>query len=107
MFRFFVHYGIHFIVPILIGLYFFKEHRLRIILILLSGILIDVDHFLANPIFDSNRCSIDFHPLHSYWAIAVYVSLLPFRKMRIVGIALLIHILADVVDCAMLILQSK
>jgi hypothetical protein len=107
MLRFFVHYGIHFIVPFLIGFYFFKEHRLRIILILLSGILIDVDHFIASPIFDTNRCSIDFHPFHSYWAIGVYVLLMSFRKTRIVGIALLIHILADAVDCGMLILQTK
>ncbi|HZJ18970.1 MAG TPA: DUF6122 family protein, partial [Pricia sp.] len=58
MFRFIVHYGIHFLVPIAIGLLFFKEHRLKVILLLLTGIVIDVDHLWADPIFDPERCSI-------------------------------------------------
>ena len=107
MLQFILHYGIHFIVPIAIGFIFFKTHRFTIILILLSGILIDLDHIFAEPLFDPNRCSINFHPLHTYWAIAVY-SILPFfKKTRIIGIALLIHILADATDCGMLFLQSK
>ena len=80
MLRFLIHYGIHFLVPIAIGFLFFKENRTRIILILLAGILIDVDHLLAHPIFDPDRCSIDFHPLHSYWAIAIYFILLFLEK---------------------------
>ena len=99
MLRFFLHYGIHFLLPVIIGLLFFKENRLKIILILLAGILIDLDHLLATPIFDPNRCSIGFHPLHSYWAIVFYVLLLGWKKTRIIGLALLIHILADLVDC--------
>ena len=99
MIRFFFHYGIHFLVPIAVGLLFYKGNHKRAILILLSAIIIDVDHLLANPIFDPSRCSIDFHPLHSYWAIAIYVVLLVFKSSRIFGVALLIHILADLVDC--------
>ncbi|WP_222942473.1 DUF6122 family protein [Arenibacter arenosicollis] len=99
MLRFCVHYGIHFLLPIIIGLYFYKEHRLQIILILLAGILIDLDHLWANPIFDPNRCSINFHLLHTYWAIAGYFLLLFFQKTRVFGIAFLIHILADTADC--------
>ena len=37
--------------------------------------LIDLDHLLATPIFDPARCSIGFHPLHSYYAIGVYFIL--------------------------------
>ncbi|SDE59276.1 hypothetical protein SAMN05421636_10648 [Pricia antarctica] len=99
MFRFIVHYGIHFVVPIAIGLFFFKQRRLKVTLILLAGILIDVDHLLADPIFDPERCSIGFHPLHSYCAIAVYFGFLFFKKTWILGLALLIHIFADVMDC--------
>lgn len=99
MFRFFVHYGIHFLLPIAIGLLFFKQHRLKVILILWAAILIDVDHLWADPIFDPERCSIGFHPLHRYWAISVYFGLLFFKKTWIFGLALLIHILADVIDC--------
>lgn len=107
MIRFLIHYGIHFVVPIAVGFLFFKEHQKRAIIILLAAILIDVDHFLANPIFDPNRCSIDFHPLHSYWAIGIYFGFLFFKKYRIFGIALLIHILADLVDCYLIGTQFK
>lgn len=99
MLRFFLHYGIHIIVPIAIGFFFFKEHRWRVILILLAGFIIDIDHLLANPIFDPNRCSINFHPLHSYVAIGIYVGLLFFKKTRLLGIAFVIHIVADLTDC--------
>ncbi len=107
MLRIFLHYGIHLIVPIFVALYFFKEQSVKIAIILLLGILIDVDHLLATPIFDPNRCSINFHPLHSYWAIFIYTSFLFFKKTRILGIALMIHILADTVDCGMLFLQAE
>ncbi|MEP0213723.1 MAG: DUF6122 family protein [Cellulophaga sp.] len=99
MLRFCLHYGIHFIVPILIGYFFYKEQRSRAIIILLAAILIDLDHLLATPIFEANRCSINFHPLHTYWAMVVYIGLLFFKKTRIFGIALLLHMLADIVDC--------
>ncbi|MBD0778747.1 hypothetical protein HPE56_13170 [Maribacter sp. ANRC-HE7] len=107
MLRFLLHYGIHFVVPIFVALYFFKGQSLKVAIILLLGIIIDVDHLFANPIFDPNRCSIGFHPLHSYLAILVYITFLFFRKTRIIGIALMIHILADTVDCIMLFLQSE
>ncbi|ADY28088.1 hypothetical protein IZU89_01295 [Cellulophaga lytica] len=99
MLRFCLHYGIHFIAPIVIGYFFYKEQRLRAIIILLAAILIDLDHLLATPIFEANRCSINFHPLHTYWAMGIYISLLFFKKTRIFGIALLLHMLADFVDC--------
>ena len=94
-----LHYGIHFLLPFAIGFLAFRENQWKVVAILLSGILIDVDHLLVTPIFDPNRCSIDFHPLHSYWAIGVYVMLLIPSRTRIWGLALLIHILADGVDC--------
>jgi hypothetical protein len=61
--------------------------------------LVDLDHLLANPIFDPNRCSIGFHFLHSYYAILIYVTLLLFPKSRIVAIGLLLHMLTDYLDC--------
>jgi len=94
-----LHYGIHFLVPIAVGLLFYRKNRGMSVLILLSGILIDMDHFLSTPVFDPNRCSIGFHPLHSYWAIGVYFLMLIPKKTRIFGLALMIHIVADMVDC--------
>ncbi len=68
-------------------------------IIMLSGLWIDLDHFLADPIFDPGRCSINFHPLHSYYAIIIYVTLSLFKKTRLLGLGLVIHIIADTLDC--------
>jgi len=62
-------------------------------------LLIDIDHLLATPIFDPNRCSIHFHVLHTYYAMIVYAVLLFFSKTRIVGVGLLFHIVTDFQDC--------
>lgn len=102
MIRFLLHYGIHFIVPFFIAFTFFKEHAWKVALILLAGIIIDIDHVLADPIFETDRCSINFHPLHSYWAIGVYFLMLFWKKTRIWGIAFLIHIVADLTDCLLI-----
>ena len=55
--------------------------------------LVDLDHLLATPIFEAGRCSIGFHPLHSYYAIAVYFLLLLWKNkiIRIIAIGLLFH----------------
>jgi hypothetical protein len=98
----FIHYGIHFGLPLLIALLFFKSYWLKAYGIMILGMLIDLDHLLANPIFDSNRCSINFHPLHSYYAIAVYISLLLPKKTRLIGLGLVIHIIADMADCSLM-----
>lgn len=94
-----VHYGIHFGFPLVVALLFFKAYWLKAYVIMVLGILIDLDHLLANPVFDPNRCSINFHPLHSYYAIAVYVLLLIPKKTRLIGLGLVIHIIADTADC--------
>ncbi|MCO4821933.1 MAG: hypothetical protein KC469_07685 [Flavobacteriaceae bacterium] len=99
MLQSFFHYGIHFIVPIIVAFVFYNSKWKIVSIILLSAILIDLDHVLASPIFDANRCSINFHPLHSYYAIGLYLLLLIPKKTRIIAIGLCIHILADQVDC--------
>jgi hypothetical protein len=97
-----LHYGIHFLVPILVAYLFFRENWKIAAIIMLSAIIIDLDHLLANPIFNPTRCSINFHPLHSYYAIGVYVVLTIIKKTRVVGLGLLIHMLADWVDCILM-----
>jgi hypothetical protein len=96
---FFVHYGLHFLVPGLIAWVFFRAQWKRVWLIMLATMAVDLDHLLADPIFDPGRCSINFHPLHTYPAIGVYVLLLLPKKTRIVAIALLLHMFADWQDC--------
>lgn len=97
--QFVVHYGMHLLVPLGIAYLFYRNELWRVYLIFLLAMLIDLDHLLADPIFDPNRCSIGFHLLHSYVAIGIYVLLLFFKKTRVVGLALLWHILTDWVDC--------
>ena len=64
--------------------------------------LVDLDHLIANPVFMADRCSIGFHPLHSYYAIAVYLLLLLPKKTRIVAIGLLLHMATDFLDCSLM-----
>lgn len=97
-----VHYGIHFGLPLLVALLFFKSNWKMAYLIMICGMFIDLDHLLATPMFDPNRCSINFHPLHTYYAMIVYVALLFFKKTRLIGLGLVIHIIADAADCALM-----
>ncbi|MFC7443715.1 DUF6122 family protein [Mesoflavibacter profundi] len=99
MYKPIIHYGIHFILPFIVALFLFKNQWKKAYLIMISGMLIDLDHLLATPIFSPNRCSINFHPLHSYYAIVLYCLLLIPQKTRLIGLGLTIHILADSVDC--------
>lgn len=94
-----LHYGMHFIMPFIIAFVFFKKDFWKASFLILAANLIDLDHLLANPIFDPNRCSIGFHFLHSYTAIVIYALLLLIPKIRIVAIGLLLHIITDFWDC--------
>ena len=102
MIQYVIHYGIHFIGPLLVALLFYKTQWKKAYGLMLLGLLIDLDHLLVTPIFEAGRCSINFHPLHSYYAIAVYVLLTFFKKTRLLGLGLCIHILADTVDCLLM-----
>ena len=85
--------------PGLIAWVFFRKNWKKAWLIMVLTMLVDLDHLLADPIFDPDRCSINFHPLHSYWAIGVYCLLLVVPKLRILAVGLLLHMLTDYIDC--------
>lgn len=99
MLQILVHYTLHLLVPGLIAYIFFRKQWKKAWLIMLATMLVDLDHLFATPIFDPGRCSINFHPLHTYWAMAVYVVLLFFKKTRIIAVGLLFHMLTDFIDC--------
>jgi len=61
--------------------------------------LVDLDHLLANPIYDAARCSIGFHPLHTLVPIGTYFLLCFIPKTRLIGIGLIIHMILDSIDC--------
>ncbi|GAA4290454.1 DUF6122 family protein [Aestuariibaculum suncheonense] len=100
MVQFIAHYGCHVFLPLIVALIWYKPQVMMAYSIMLAGFLIDIDHLLATPMFSPNRCSINFHPLHSYYAIGVYVLLLIPKKTRLIGLGLVIHIIADVIDCS-------
>ena len=100
MTQFFIHYSLHFIFPLLIAFVFFRKDWKKVYLIMLLTMIVDLDHLIANPIYQADRCSINFHPLHTYYAIAAYIILIFFRKpLNIIGIGLLLHMITDFIDC--------
>ena len=64
--------------------------------------MVDLDHLLADPIFDPDRCGIGFHPLHSWPAIAVYLVAIFSSRLRIIALGLLIHMVLDGTDCLLM-----
>ena len=95
-----VHLLLHLLVPGAVAVIAFRAHWRRAWLIMLATMLVDLDHLLADPVYDPNRCSIGFHPLHTSWAVAAYAGMTAFRRTRLVGIGLLIHMALDFSDCA-------
>ena len=66
---------------------------------MVATMAVDLDHLLATPVFDPNRCSIGFHPLHTWPAMAVFLVLAVLPKTRLVGLGLAIHMVLDGLDC--------
>ncbi len=103
-----LHYFLHLGFPFFIAYFFFRKDWKNAYLILLATMLVDLDHLFASPIFQENRCSINFHPLHTYYAMIIYIVLLFFRKpFQIIGIGLLFHMFTDLVDCMMMYSNCK
>ncbi|MEM9624583.1 MAG: DUF6122 family protein [Pseudomonadota bacterium] len=94
-----LHMLFHVLVPLLAAQILRPDDRWRAFGLMMLAMLIDLDHLLATPIYDPQRCSIGFHPLHSLVPVLVYLALLGHPKTRLVGIGLCIHILLDSIDC--------
>lgn len=121
-----IHIALHVIVPLLVALAFYRRRWRYATVIMVATMIVDVDHLLADPIYDPNRCSIGFHPLHTLPAIGIYAALfilplivgqendreglrlsarvlstrvLSVRVLHLVGLGLLIHMALDWIDC--------
>lgn len=111
-----IHIALHFIVPLLVAFAFYRSRWRNATVIMIATMIADADHLLADPIYDPNRCSIGFHPLHTIPAIVIYAALfaLPLvvgrkaggqgvrpasRVLHLVGLGLLIHMALDWIDC--------
>ncbi len=101
-----VHYGLHFLAPLLFAQFFKREHRIKAFWIMLATMFVDLDHLLATPMFNPYRCSVGFHPLHSYFMAGIYALLciLPYEKLKLpwwirpIGLGLFFHMLTDFQD---------
>ena len=95
----YLHLILHVAIPLLAAILFFRHQWQKAFAIMMATMLVDLDHLLATPIYDPQRCSINFHPLHQYPAIAIYL-LMPFYKpLRLIGLGLIIHMVLDALDC--------
>lgn len=111
-----IHIILHFIVPVVIAFGFYRSRWRNAAVIMIATMIVDADHLLADPIYDPNRCSIGFHPLHTTPAIVLYILMfavpLVFVKkddgtgllsaaqtVHLAGLGLLIHMALDWIDC--------
>jgi hypothetical protein len=99
MIRPILHLILHVLVPGAVARLAFADRWRRAWLIMLLTMVVDLDHLLATPIYDPDRCGIGFHPLHSEVAISAYCVLALIPASRVVGVGLLIHMLLDGIDC--------
>lgn len=96
------HLALHFIIPALLTGLFFRNSAKTAFFLMIATMLVDLDHLLANPVYDPTRCSIGFHPLHQPGLIMVYAGLclIPnMPKVRFIGLGLLVHMILDAIDC--------
>jgi len=95
-----IHIALHFLIPLGIAYGFYPRTEARkVFLILVATMLVDLDHLFADPIYDPQRCSIGFHPLHQFIPIGFYGLMTISRRLRLIGLGLLIHMLLDLGDC--------
>jgi hypothetical protein len=94
-----VHISLHFIVPALVAMLWWRRGWGLAYVVMIATMLVDLDHLLASPIYSPNRCSIGFHPLHQLGFIVFYMALCVAPKTRLVGLGLCIHMGLDALDC--------
>jgi hypothetical protein len=94
-----LHIALHFIGPALIAGIFFRKQWLKAYLVMVATMVVDVDHIVADPIYDPERCSIGFHPFHRLGFIVLWFALCFFPKTRLLGIGLTLHMALDSIDC--------
>lgn len=97
-----IHLMLHFLLPAGVALRWYSDRFRTAWAIMAATMIVDLDHLLADPIFDADRCSIGFHPLHSVAAVGGYLLLVVAPTswwLRLIGIGLLVHMGVDGVDC--------
>lgn len=93
------HIALHFLIPAAITAIFFRKDWKKAFLVMSATMLVDIDHLLASPVYDPERCSIGFHPLHGLLPIGLYIALCFVPRLRYVGIGLTAHMVLDSLTC--------
>lgn len=114
-----IHLLLHLAAPLAVAGLVYRSRRAEAAAVLLATMVVDVDHLLADPIYDPERCSIGFHPLHTDVAVGIYLAILAatlvvlarkpaiwtrrtaFRWTHLAMVGLLIHMALDWADCVM------
>lgn len=94
-----IHLLLHLLVPGAVAWLFWRRQWRRAWAVMLATMLVDLDHLLAEPIYDPGRCSIGFHPLHTAPAVAIYGVMAAWHRTRLIGVGLLLHMALDLLDC--------
>ena len=114
-----IHIALHFLVPLAIAVTWYRKRWFYTFALLIGTMLIDLDHLWADPIYDPERCSIGFHPGHTWPAIILYVLAFGWSLWKkqtsdsvsrsgafhhvevvyLISLGLLIHMVLDGLDC--------
>ena len=94
-----IHILLHLLIPAIVARLAYPARWQYVWLLMVATMLVDLDHLLAVPLYDPDRCSIGFHPLHTLPAIVVYIVIFFIPKLRIISVGLLIHMALDTLDC--------
>lgn len=102
MIRSLVHLALHGLVPAAASWWAPRGRRLWVWILMMATMAVDLDHLLAQPLYDPNRCSLTTHPLHAYGMHPVYALLALWPRTRWVGVGLLLHMGLDGIDCLLM-----
>ena len=58
--------------------------------------MVDIDHLLADPVYDKTRNSFETHPLHIYWYGVLCLAFLFLSSQAV--LSLMIHYFMDYID---------
>jgi len=111
-----LHIFFHVAVPLTVAFVFYRPRETQAGLIMIATMVVDLDHLLADPIYNPERCSIGFHPLHTVPTIVVYALVFALallfakrlegsglgsavRLLHLGSLGLLIHMALDWGDC--------
>jgi hypothetical protein len=94
-----LHLALHVVVPGLVAALGYGPAWRQAWLVMMATMAVDLDHLLATPVYDPDRCSLGFHPPHTAPAIALHALLALPQRTRLIGVGLLLHMALDGLDC--------